>query len=74
MQEIDGMDTLLQCISYYRKREPQSSDEKECISNLFLCLCALLLVPEHQERFSLCEGFDLMLRCLKEQKFASGYL
>ena len=42
------------------------------MSNLFLCLCALLMVtPDHQERFAQCEGFDLMFKCLKEQKSAA---
>ena len=38
-------------IAYYRRREAASPEEKECIENLFDCLCSCLLLPENQARF-----------------------
>lgn len=69
---INGMDTLLQAIAYYRRRDATSVEEKECIENLFDCLCSCLLVPENQARFRQSEGLDLLLRCLRERK--GGFL
>jgi beta-catenin-like protein 1 len=55
----------------YRKKDPESPDEEECQENLFLCLCTALLHPENQDKFLACEGMELMVRCLKEQKHAA---
>ncbi len=69
---LNGMDTLLQAIAYYRRREATSPEEKECIENLFDCLCSCLLLPENQARFRQSEGLDLLLRCIREKK--GGFL
>ncbi len=45
---------------------------QECVENLFLCLCSALMPAENQKRFLACEGFELLLRCLKEQEYAAG--
>lgn len=68
----DGMDLLLQNISHYRRRDPVSVDEEEAIHNLFLSMNAALLIPDNQTRFRLGEGLELMLRCIKELKYAAG--
>jgi beta-catenin-like protein 1 len=62
LEGIDGVDSLLQCIYEYRKREELPTDEIEYPKNLFNALCAVLLVPEHQNRFRMHEGFQLMIR------------
>ncbi|KAJ1433677.1 Catenin-beta-like protein [Ochromonadaceae sp. CCMP2298] len=72
LSEVDGMDSLLQCVALYRKKEVSASDEQECVENLFLCLCAVLQSRENQGRFLQCEGFELLIRCLKEQQYAAG--
>jgi hypothetical protein len=45
---------------------------QECVENLFLSLGAALGLRENQQRFLDSEGFELMLRCLKEQQYAAG--
>jgi len=56
------MDTLLQSISYYKRKDPTTTEEEECLENLFDTLCNCMLVPENQTRFRKSEGLDLMLR------------
>jgi hypothetical protein len=45
---------------------------QECVENLFLSLCAALQPRSNQQRFLECEGFELMMRCLKEQQYVAG--
>jgi hypothetical protein len=45
---------------------------QECVENLFLSLCATLQTRSNQQRFLDCEGFELLMRCLKEQQYAAG--
>ncbi|CAM9638437.1 unnamed protein product [Ectocarpus fasciculatus] len=71
LQGMDGIDRLLQIVAYYRRRQPQSPEEEECVENLFDALAAALLVPDNQQRFCKGEGFELMLRCLREKKHAA---
>ncbi|CAN0444704.1 unnamed protein product [Ascophyllum nodosum] len=71
LQGMDGIDRLLQIVAYYRRRQPQSPEEEECVENLFDALAAALLVPDNQARFRYGEGFELMLRCLREKKHAA---
>ncbi|CAM9865567.1 unnamed protein product, partial [Hapterophycus canaliculatus] len=71
LQGMDGIDRLLQIVAYYRRRQPQSPEEEECVENLFDALAAALLVPDNQQRFRQGEGFELMLRCLREKKHAA---
>jgi beta-catenin-like protein 1 len=68
---MNGMDTLLQAIAVYKKAEVESIDEKEIIENLFLSLQTILLEKENQAKFVTCEGFELMIRILKEAKYAA---
>mmetsp|Transcript_8935 Transcript_8935/g.13414 ORF Transcript_8935/g.13414 Transcript_8935/m.13414 type:complete len:632 (+) Transcript_8935:47-1942(+) len=68
----DGVEMLLQIVFQYRKKDPTGSDERECVQNMFLCLCTALMHADNQTRFRMREGFELMARCLKENKFAAG--
>lgn len=45
---------------------------QEMLDNLFLCLFSLLAGRGNQMKFIDVEGFDLMIRCLKEKKHAAG--
>lgn len=45
---------------------------QECVANLFSSLCSVLLKKENQEKFLACEGMELMVRCINEQKFSAG--
>lgn len=71
LQGLDGMEIMLQAVSLYRKRDPVTLDEEECVENLFSCLCTTLLQKDNQRRFVTCEGMELMVRCLSEQKHAA---
>eukprot|EP00921_Rhytidocystis_pertsovi_P007832 GHVQ01012987.1.p1 GENE.GHVQ01012987.1~~GHVQ01012987.1.p1 ORF type:complete len:460 (+),score=51.73 GHVQ01012987.1:487-1866(+) len=67
---VDGVDKLLRSIAPYRKRNPTSIDEEELVQNIFDCLCSLMLVPAHQVTFGKAQGLELMIRMMKERKFA----
>eukprot|EP01038_Epipyxis_sp_PR26KG_P004880 gene4880-6837_t len=71
LSDCDGMDLILQCIAQYRKKDIDLVDEQEFVENLFLCLNAILLHRENQFKFLACEGFELIIRCIKEQKYVS---
>ncbi|MEM8907449.1 MAG: hypothetical protein AAGD05_06350, partial [Bacteroidota bacterium] len=36
---------------YYKRHDPSSSEEQECMENMFDALCSVLLVAENKERF-----------------------
>lgn len=63
---------MLQIVYQYRKRDPDGVDEKECVQNMFQCICTVLLDKDNQGRFRDKEGLELMLRYLKDNKFAAG--
>lgn len=68
--EHSGIDILLQSLAYYKRRDPQSSDETEMIENLFDCLCSSLMHTPNRERFLKGEGLQLMILMLKEKKYS----
>uniref|UniRef100_A0A1E1XAD6 Beta-catenin-like protein 1 N-terminal domain-containing protein n=1 Tax=Amblyomma aureolatum TaxID=187763 RepID=A0A1E1XAD6_9ACAR len=73
--EIDGIDTLLQQLSYFKRHDPSSSDETEMMENLFGALCSSLMCPPNRERFLKGEGLQLMNLMLREKKMSrSGAL
>ncbi|KAJ5935757.1 hypothetical protein N7466_005304 [Penicillium verhagenii] len=69
--ELEGIDTILQILSQYRKRDPQKdSDEEEYVENLFDALICLLEETAGKEKFVEAEGIELALIMLKEGKFS----
>ena len=68
----DGMEILLQTIATYRKTNPESEEECECLENNFDTLAASLLNDTNVECFLEKQGIELMLRCLRE-KVHAGY-
>ncbi|KAG5177688.1 Catenin-beta-like protein [Tribonema minus] len=68
---VDGVDQLLQACAPYRRKEPSTPEEEECVENLFGTLAATQLVAGNQTRFRHSEGFELMIRCLREKKYAA---
>jgi beta-catenin-like protein 1 len=66
----DGVDDLLQAAAYYRKRQPASAEEAELVENLFASLASALTTRENQGRFRHSQGFELMVRCMKEKNHA----
>ncbi len=71
LEGVDGVDELLKAIAYYRKREPTGEEEEELVENMFNALVATLREsPANQGKFRECEGFQLMVRCMKEKNHA----
>jgi len=68
--ELDGIDALLQQLAYYKRHDPGSAEEQECMENMFDTLCSVLLVAENKERFLKGEGLQLMNLMLREKKLS----
>ncbi len=69
--ELDGIDTLLQLLSYYRKRDPEKdSYEEEYMENLFGCLICAARELEGKRKLVAAEGVELCLIMLKEGKMS----
>ena len=59
--DMNGLESLLQAASAYKKREPEDDGEKELVENLFDAICAVAMVPENKAQFVEFEGVELML-------------
>ena len=73
--EVDGrngFELLLQIIFSCRKMVPSTTEEAESIENVFLSLRSALLIPKNRDMFLEHEGFELMMKCLKEGAYAAG--
>ena len=69
----DGVDTLLQILSAYRKRDPEKdSDEEEFVENLFDCLTCLVEDTIPAQKFLENEGVELCLIMLREGKLSKS--
>jgi len=66
--ELEGIDILLQQLAYYKRHDPQTSEEFEYMENLFSCLCSSLMFAPNRQRFLKGEGPHLMNIMLKERK------
>jgi beta-catenin-like protein 1 len=60
-----GMDMILKALSYFRKADPTTENDKEAQQNIFITLRALLLVPENCALFVKSEGIELMLMLIR---------
>ncbi|KAK3332595.1 Catenin-beta-like protein [Cercophora scortea] len=68
---LDAVDTLLQLVAAYRKRDPdKGGDEEEYMSNLFEALTCLSDDPAGKDKFVAAEGVELCLIMLKEGKLS----
>lgn len=79
--ELDGIDILLQQLAvsffisvhllmklffqFYKRHDPQTSEEFEYMENLFSCLCSSLMFASNRQRFLKGEGPHLMNIMLK---------
>ncbi|KAF5307784.1 hypothetical protein FQR65_LT06655 [Abscondita terminalis] len=66
--ELDGIDTLLQQLAFYKRHDPATAEEHELMENLFNSLCSALMVMPNRERFLRGEGLQLMNLMLREKK------
>ena len=44
----------------YKKHDPATSDEVECMENVFNSMCSALMLPANREKFLKGEGLQLM--------------
>merc|ERR1719383_48403 len=72
MVKHEGVDKLLRGVAAYRKRDPEDSEESEYVQNMFDSLCSLMLLSDHQLAFGKVQGLELMIRMIRERKFASS--
>lgn len=69
--ELEGVDTLLQLLSRYRKIDPvKDSEEEEFVENLFDCLTCLVDETRGKTKFLEAEGVELCLIMLREGRFS----
>jgi beta-catenin-like protein 1 len=69
--EADGVDTLLELLSFYRKVDPEKdSDEQEWAENLFDCMVCLVDFRSGATAFLAGEGVELCLIMLREGKMS----
>ncbi|KAI0089316.1 DUF1716-domain-containing protein [Irpex rosettiformis] len=68
LTKLNGVDSLLQVLSQYRRRDPVDPDETEFMENTFDTLCSALAEPEVKKLFLDSEGIDLMVLMLKDKK------
>ncbi|KAK8153874.1 Catenin-beta-like protein [Phyllosticta citrichinensis] len=68
---LDAIDTILQLLAAYRKRDPpKDTEEEEFAENLFDFLACLVDEPAGKEKFVEAEGIELCLIMLRDAKFA----
>ncbi|KAJ9605693.1 hypothetical protein H2200_009542 [Cladophialophora chaetospira] len=69
----EGVDTLLELVSTYRKRDPEKdSDEEEFAENLFDCLACVVEERFAGEKFIEGEGVELCLIMIREGRLAKA--
>ena len=68
---LDGIDTILQLLSRYRKRDPaKGTEEEEYMANLFDCMICLVNPVGGKAKFIEAEGIELCLIMLREGKMS----
>lgn len=71
LARVDAVDTLLQLVAEYRKRDPdRGTEEEEFMENLFETLACTADDAEGKAKFLEAEGVELCLLMLKEGKMS----
>ncbi|KAM3127154.1 Beta-catenin-like protein 1 [Paramecium bursaria] len=70
------VENLLVCLNSYRKKDPDTKDEKEIMCNICDALLLVLLHKEGQQSFNSFQGIQLMLKLItaKRQISQTAYL
>ena len=64
--ELDGIDSFLQILSAYRKRDPaKGTEEEEFVENVFDCVTCSVEDQDGKQKFLDAEGIELCLIMLK---------
>ncbi|KAK2606041.1 hypothetical protein QQS21_003559 [Conoideocrella luteorostrata] len=73
LADLDAVDTLLQLIATYRKRDPdKGGEEEEYMENIFEALTCIVDQPFGKTKFLEAEGVELCLIMLKEGKMSKA--
>lgn len=73
LSNLDTIDTILQLVATYRKRDPdKGGEEEEYMENLFEALTCLADQPSGKTKFIEAEGVELCLIMLKEGKMSKA--
>ena len=70
--QLNGVDTLLQAVAFYKSRDPKTSEEEEMLENLFDSLCSVVMPTDNKDRFVKAEGVELMIIIMKQKRLAYG--
>lgn len=71
LTKLNGVDTLLQLLAPYRRRDPQKdSEEAEYVENIFDALSCLVDEADGKEEYVKAEGVELCLIMLREGKMS----
>ncbi|KAI9734402.1 MAG: hypothetical protein M1834_002509 [Cirrosporium novae-zelandiae] len=71
--EVDGIDTILQLLSAYRKRDPEKdSDEEEYVENVFDVLTCVVEESQGKSKFIEAEGVELCQIMFREGKMSKS--
>lgn len=71
--ELNGIDSLLQLLSPYRKRDPaKGGEEEELLENLFDVATCVVHEVEGKDKFVEAEGVELALIMLREGKMSKS--
>lgn len=69
--ELDGVDTLLQILAAYRKRDPaKGTEEEEFVENVFDALTCCVDEAQGKSKFLEAEGTELCLIMIREGKMS----
>ena len=69
--ELNGIDTFLQLLSAYRKRDPgKGTEEEEYVENVFDCVTCSVDTEAGRSKFLEAEGVELCLIMLREGKMS----
>eukprot|EP00934_Nitzschia_sp_Nitz4_P001963 Nitzschia sp. Nitz4//scaffold92_size79448//12011//13918//NITZ4_005383-RA/size79448-processed-gene-0.52-mRNA-1//1//CDS//3329560162//1963//frame0 len=65
---LDGLETLLQVVGGFRKKQPADEDQVEYLENTCTTLSSCITFSvDNLAAFLKCQGIELVLRCLKER-------
>ena len=69
-EDFDGVETLMQGLSNYRKKNPVDNSEQECVENLCSALCGAIDDNDQVlDAFLLHQGIELMLKMLNKKMY-----
>ncbi|KAI9225883.1 MAG: Catenin-beta-like protein [Piptocephalis tieghemiana] len=69
-RSMHGVESLLQALALYKRRDPVDPEAQEHLANLVDALCSSLSHPDVRSAFLEAEGMELMILMLQEKKMA----